>query len=245
MVVKYSIEQNQQNLHPKEFVSVPTIPLQTWVDGYRLKLNSYKFFLCENCLKEDRFKESLIDNLLVLIYLSFYYRKIMLIALFSRLKISQLKISRLKIKKTPITIDGFNMSFFATRQSCKIANEDVISEIWKDEMNFNNWMLSKCSCSTFAKYYFCKHLSILDITSKLGGNFFARYIEIALKKMGKKIFFFKIIIASFELITGFLGFSISSTSESLSSFCAVLLTELMISTSDNKPRAGKFESIET
>ncbi|RNA23999.1 hypothetical protein BpHYR1_038649 [Brachionus plicatilis] len=92
--------------------------------------------------------------------------------------------------------------------------------------------------------------SILDITSKLGGNFVARYIEtryieIALKKMGKKFFFFKMFIASFELITGFLGFSISSTSESLSSFCAVLLTELMISKSDNKPRAGKFESIET
>ncbi|RNA35853.1 exocyst complex component 2 isoform X1 [Brachionus plicatilis] len=34
-------------------------------------------------------------------------------------------------------------------------------------------------------------LSILDITSKLGGNFVARYIEIALKKMGKKIFFSK------------------------------------------------------
>ncbi|RNA29057.1 hypothetical protein BpHYR1_022973 [Brachionus plicatilis] len=33
-------------------------------------------------------------------------------------------------------------------------------------------------------------------------------------------------IASFELITGFLGFSISSTSESLSSFCYTFLREL-------------------
>lgn len=108
MVVKYSIERNLQNLHPKEFVSVPIIPFQTWVDG-------------------------------------------------------------------------FNMSFYATRQSCKIANEDVyyigsnsittkddfqiqlrhykrhlprcscdsydyyvecISKIWTVEMNFNNWMMS-------------------------------------------------------------------------------------------------------
>ncbi|RNA27677.1 hypothetical protein BpHYR1_013296 [Brachionus plicatilis] len=81
--------------------------------------------------------------------------------------------------------------------------------------------------------------SILDITSKLGGNFVARYIETRYIEIALCLF------ASFELITGFLGFSISSTSESLSSFCAVLLTELMISTSDNKPRAGKFESIET
>ncbi|RNA09704.1 hypothetical protein BpHYR1_010916, partial [Brachionus plicatilis] len=36
--------------------------------------------------------------------------------------------------------------------------------------------------------------SILDITSKLGGNFVARYIEIALKKMGKKFFFSKCLL---------------------------------------------------
>ncbi|RNA34805.1 hypothetical protein BpHYR1_042895 [Brachionus plicatilis] len=79
--------------------------------------------------------------------------------------------------------------------------------------------------------------------------FFKMFIDVCLKSwfLFKKKSFKSLIlsIASFELITGFLGFSISSTSESLSSFCAVLLTELMISTSDNKPRAGKFESIET
>ncbi|RNA00734.1 hypothetical protein BpHYR1_047507 [Brachionus plicatilis] len=49
----------------------------------------------------SRFKESLIDNH-ILIYLSFCYRKIMLIALSTKNKST--KIKSIKIKKTPITI---------------------------------------------------------------------------------------------------------------------------------------------
>ncbi|RNA02117.1 hypothetical protein BpHYR1_053067 [Brachionus plicatilis] len=81
--------------------------------------------------------------------------------------------------------------------------------------------------------------SFLGITSKLGENFCARYIETPFftKSSFKSLI---LSIASFELKSDFFGFVVSSTSETLSSLFSAFEIELIISISDKEPLAGNI-----